>query len=91
MNIGNTDSDSELYISPKPSPAQQSLIYIHSPSFSPPPPPDWWVKDLLLKAEEKKTLLRNDWLSDLHIDAAQILLKKQYPHVDGLQNPVLGS
>ena len=36
-------------------------------------------------------MVRNDWLSDLHIDAAQKLLKKQYSHADGLQNPVLGS
>ena len=89
--ISSTDSDSEIGISPEPSPAKQSPISIRSSSFSPPPPSDWWVKDLLLKPEDKKTLLSGGWLSDHHIGAAQKLLKNQYPHIDGLQSPVLGS
>ena len=29
------------------------------------------------------------WLSDLHINAVQVLLKQQYPQIGGLQNVVL--
>ena len=29
---------------------------------------------------------KRKWLSDLHINAVQVLLKQQYPHIGGLQN-----
>ena len=71
--------------------AKQSPVYIGSSSPSPPPPPsDWWVNDQL-KAEDKNILESGGWLNDQHITAAQNLLKKQYPLINGLQNPVLGS
>ena len=37
----------------------------------------------------EKTLKNGEWLSDDHIELAQEVLKKQFPHVDGLQSPLL--
>ena len=69
-----------------------SPISIRFPSPSETPPPsNGWVKDLCLSAEDKEILESGSWLSDCHISAAQYLLKKQYPHIDSLQNPLLGS
>ena len=97
-----TDLDSELCESQSSnsepqSPTKSDLskpspIYIRSPSPSETPPPsNEWVKDLHLSAEDKEILESGRWLNDSHISAAQSLLKKQYPHIDGLQNPPLGS
>ena len=98
IKINHTDSDSELCISlpvksvdwTPSAPAKQFPVYIGS-SFPSPPPPlsNWWVNDL--KAEDKGILESGGWLNDRHIRSAQNLLKKQYPLINGLQNPVLGS
>ena len=50
-----------------------------------------WLKigsSVLCKAE-RNMLCNNEWLSDLHINAVQILLKQQFPQIGGLQNTVL--
>ena len=50
-----------------------------------------WLKIgcYILNFAEKETLCDGRWLSDLHINAVQILLKQQYPQIGGLQNVVL--
>ena len=48
-----------------------------------------WCPDLHLDQEDRIALIRNKWLSDKHIYAAQILLKKQFAHIGGLQPPTL--
>ena len=50
-----------------------------------------WLKIgcYILKFAEKETLCDGRWLSDLHINAIQVLLKQQYPQIGGLQNVVL--
>ena len=58
-------------------------------STSVPPTSNWWIKELHLKVEQKKRLLNGQWLSDCHINAVQLLLKKQHPYIDGLQNSLL--
>ena len=40
--------------------------------------------------EDRAVLLSGDWLSDNHIYAANSLLRCQFPHIDGLQSPLLG-
>ena len=37
----------------------------------------------------KITIQNNEWLTDKHINAAQKILKKQFPNITGLQNPIL--
>ena len=48
-----------------------------------------WLPDLHLNQEDKLILETRQWLSDKHIIAAQELLSKQFPHVQGLQLPFL--
>lgn len=36
-----------------------------------------------------RILKNGDWLSDEHIQLAQELLRKQFPHLDGLQSSLL--
>ena len=50
----------------------------------------YWISELLLFPEDLKCIQDNDWLTDSVIDAAQFLLKKQFPNVCGLQSVVLG-
>ena len=76
--------------STRPPSVKPSPVYIGSSSPSS-PPPNWWVNHLLLKVQDKEILESGGWLNDRHIAAAQCLLKKQYPLIDGLQDPVLGS
>ena len=49
----------------------------------------YWIKPLGLKEEDRKHLVTGDWLSDNHISAVLKLLKKQYPHQNGLQSTQL--
>ena len=44
---------------------------------------------LVLYQEDRRIISDGEWLSDLHISAAQTLLKQQFPHVSGLQDPTL--
>ncbi len=53
-------------------------------------PIEYWLKDLQVYIEEKKILLEGGWLSDNLITAVQRLLKDSYPHIGGLQPPILG-
>ena len=48
-----------------------------------------WLPELFLRADDKKLIETGDWLTDRHITAAQMLLKKDFPHVDGLQVTLL--
>ena len=43
-----------------------------------------------LTKDDLAILAKNGWLTDNIINAAQALLKQQYPHINGLQNVVLG-
>ena len=50
-------------------------------------PPTYWIPQLLLTHAEKDILeSTHDWLSDLHINAANQLLKSQFPDQNGLQD-----
>ena len=52
---------------------------------------DWTIcGSVPLKTEHKETLQSTAWLDDSLIRAAQFLLKEQFPHVGGLQSPLLG-
>ena len=46
-----------------------------------------WCPVLHLDQEDRHALIHNEWLLDKHIYAAQILLKKQFAHIGGLQPP----
>ena len=50
---------------------------------------DLWLPDLHLNTTDKEILTGGGWLNDKHIMAAQLLLKKQFPHVHGLQPTIL--
>lgn len=43
-----------------------------------------WIPSLGLTDEDKQILINNDWLNDRIVDAAQTLLRKQYPVAEGL-------
>ncbi|XP_064384358.1 uncharacterized protein LOC135342254 isoform X2 [Halichondria panicea] len=45
-----------------------------------------WVSDLGLSLYEKQALQRNAWLSANHISAANMLLRREFPHQNGLQD-----
>eukprot|EP00058_Branchiostoma_floridae_P019276 XP_002604766.1 hypothetical protein BRAFLDRAFT_70615 [Branchiostoma floridae] len=50
-----------------------------------------WIPDLKLTAEDKVVLLRDEMLTDKHIHAAQMLLRRQYPGLGGLQDTAVGA
>jgi len=50
----------------------------------------YWQKNLRLYTSDKEIITGGKWLNDNNIDAGQVLLKKAYPHVDGLQSTILG-
>ena len=47
-----------------------------------------WLKigSYVLSLAEREMLCNNDWLTDLHMNSVQVLLKKQFPQFGGLQN-----
>jgi len=49
---------------------------------------DEWLKVgcYVLHIAERDMLHNNEWLTDLHMNAVQVLIKKQFPHIGGLQN-----
>ena len=49
----------------------------------------YWLKDLHLYPGDKDSLSWETWLTDSVINAAQTLLKHQFPHVGGLQEAVI--
>ncbi|XP_038069265.1 uncharacterized protein LOC119738441 [Patiria miniata] len=77
------------FISPKkPRPSPDSKFINHT---------DWkaesdlWVPELGLRAKDRVLLTDGEWLTDNHIVAAQQLLHRQFPALEGLQEPVLGN
>jgi len=53
------------------------------------PSPEAWKKELVLTLQHKEELTSGRWLSDRLINAAQQLLKKQFPSQNGLQDTVV--
>ena len=49
----------------------------------------WWLESLQLKQADRDILDSNNWLNDRHIEAVHFLLKKQFPNLLGLQNPII--
>ena len=54
------------------------------------PKHNWWVKDLKLEMSDLVSITAGRELSDKVINAAMLLLSKQYGHVDGMQDCTLG-
>ena len=50
-----------------------------------------WLPHLQLSRADERCLLGSGWLNDCHILAAEKLLKKQFPTVDGLLSPIIGA
>ncbi|CAB4013633.1 Hypothetical predicted protein [Paramuricea clavata] len=50
---------------------------------------EYWIKELSLKNEDKTILKSQRMLNDRHMNAAQKLLKKKFPHISGLQDTIL--
>lgn len=50
-----------------------------------------WVQfnGMVLSQLDKEQLFNGSWLSDRHINYAQSLLKKQFPHIDGWKDTLL--
>ena len=50
-----------------------------------------WVQldRTVLSQTEKDQLCNGEWLTDSHVNYAHVLLKKQFPHIDGLKNTLL--
>ena len=55
--------------------------------------PKTWVKadDIILSEVDEKDISSGGWLSDNVINACQNLLRRQYPHIGGLQSTVLAT
>ena len=47
------------------------------------------VGDIVLYDEGRQILESDGWLNDKHINASQVLLKKQHPHISWFQNTLL--
>ena len=47
---------------------------------------EWWIKTLNLYIADKKCIKKMAPLRDSVINAAQMLLKFQYPHISGFQS-----
>ncbi len=88
-----TDNDSPegsaVYKNKSTSPLQTSSPITLSDEMSLPPSPKSWKKDLLLTLRDKQELTSGQWLNDLFINAAQQLLKIQFPSQNGLQDTVV--
>ena len=55
-----------------------------------PPPIQWWVKEFSLREQDRLVLVNGEWLNDLHISAAQQILKMEFQEVGSLQSTLLG-
>ncbi|XP_066265238.1 polycystin-1-like protein 2 [Branchiostoma lanceolatum] len=55
------------------------------------PSRNMWIPDLKLTAEDKAILQSDDMLTDKHIHGAQMLLRRQYPGLAGLQDTAVGA
>lgn len=47
-----------------------------------------WLVSLGLTERSRKTLVSGGWLSDQHMTAAMSLVKRHFPEIHGLQNPL---
>jgi len=50
---------------------------------------EYWLRKLSLTIEDRHVLVSVQQLNDVHIDAASTLLRKQFPHVGGLESSLL--
>lgn len=51
---------------------------------------DYWKKELNLFPSDKHCIESGGWLNDNIIMAAQVLMQRKYPQINGLQTPILG-
>lgn len=51
----------------------------------------WWIEGLNLSEADADILTSGKALTDSLVNGAQILLRRQFPHVVGFQHTVLGS
>ena len=76
----------------KPHPGKQAMIDLTTSSIPTPVKRKFWIKlggGLVLYEEDRLINSNGEWLTDLHIHAAQILLQQQFPEMSGLQCPLL--
>ncbi|CAH1266463.1 PKD1L3 [Branchiostoma lanceolatum] len=78
-------------ISEEPAPRQKQNVTIATRGGELQPSQNMWISDLKLTTEDKAVLLSDDMLTDKHIHAAQMLLRRQYPGLGGLQDTVVGA
>ena len=50
----------------------------------------WWIKDLQLRHSDRESIMKGCELTDMVINAAQTLMSRQFPHLAGFQNTLLG-
>ena len=50
----------------------------------------WWIEELQLKESDCNTLISGMELNDRLINAAQTVLRKQFPNISGFQNTLRG-
>ncbi|XP_066278837.1 polycystin-2-like [Branchiostoma lanceolatum] len=55
------------------------------------PTRNMWISDLKLTVQDMAVLLSDDMLTDKHIHAAHMLLRRQYPELGGLQDTAVGA
>lgn len=55
----------------------------------PDPEFDWWIEDLFLNQRDREVLQTGEKLTDNIINAAQILMREQYPNLKGFKTLVL--
>jgi hypothetical protein len=53
------------------------------------PTVDYWIRALGLKLSDNNIALNNEWISNSHIKAANIISRKQFPDFNGLQDSEL--
>ena len=56
----------------------------------PSPPRQYWIEELQLTLADKECISKGEWLNDTAITAAQMLLKKNFPQIYGMQSPIFG-
>lgn len=96
IDAAETSTDDEGTANAKSSPAKKRKKLGHSKqdaidveNTADCPTTNMWHPRLLLSQNDKEILQGGETLTDKHIDAAQRLLKKQFPNIHGLQSPTL--
>ena len=87
-NLSDIDIESKHPLISTKDPSTSEVIELSSMSPSS-ILPKYWVKNLGLKVSDKEELYSGEWLSDMHINAAQRCLRDQYPQKNGLQNTLM--